>query len=44
MKEAYEKPTMTTEITEGALVGQSSPVGDPIAQMQPFFGLCPPCP
>jgi hypothetical protein len=42
MKETYEKPKMLTEEIEvGALVAQS-PM-QPVAQLEPFFGLCPPC-
>ena len=40
MKETYEKPTMLTEKVEpGTLVAQYAPV----PELQPFFGLCPPC-
>jgi hypothetical protein len=43
MKETYEKPKMLTEEVEvGTLVAQESPAG-PVPQLQPFFGLCPPC-
>jgi hypothetical protein len=43
MKETYEKPKMVTETIDiGLLVANGSPV--PIAALEPFFGLCPPCP
>jgi hypothetical protein len=44
MKEPYAKPRMVTEKLEiGALMAIGSPAGEPIAQLEPFFGLCPPC-
>ena len=45
MKESYERPSMVTETIEiGTLFANAvgSPV--PIAQLEPYFGLCPPCP
>ena len=41
-KEVYEKPKIISEKIAITVYGQASPVG-PIQQMQPFFGLCPPC-
>jgi len=44
MKQPYEKPKMVIERIEfGALAEGGSPGGNPIPQLQPFFGLCPPC-
>ena len=46
MKETYEKPTMLTEEVEvGALMATEAIVtgASPVPQLQPFFGLCPPC-
>jgi len=39
VKERYEKPEIVTEEIEIGVYGQY-----PISQLQPFFGLCPPCP
>ncbi len=44
MKQPYEKPKMVTERIEIGALAAGSPGGNPIAQLQPFFGLCPPCP
>jgi len=43
MKEPYETPKMVTERVEelGVLVASSS---SPVKALNPFFGLCPPCP
>jgi hypothetical protein len=44
MKEPYEKPKMVTETVEiGKLIAGSPGTESPINQLQPFFGLCPPC-
>jgi len=42
MKEPYEAPQMVTEEIEtlGVLNASNS---SPIAQLQPYFGLCDPC-
>ena len=45
MKETYEKPAMVTESVDiGVLIAGSPGTQVPVAQLQPFFGLCPPCP
>ena len=41
-KEQYEKPTIVIEEIELASVVGAYPQG-PISDLQPFFGLCPPC-
>jgi hypothetical protein len=42
-KEFYEKPQILTEEIEIGVYGQYGG-GEPVPQLQPFFGLCPPCP
>ena len=45
MKETYKKPDMVTETIEiGTLLASPTGSAVPIAQLEPFFGLCPPCP
>jgi hypothetical protein len=39
-KEVYQKPEIKSETVEMGVYGQYQPV----PQLQPFFGLCPPCP
>jgi hypothetical protein len=43
MKEAYEKPAMLTEEVDVGTLVATTPAG-PVPELQPFFGLCPPCP
>jgi hypothetical protein len=41
-KEMYEKPEIRSENFEMTVYGQA--YGEaPLAALQPFFGLCPPC-
>lgn len=40
-KEFYEKPEIRTEEIELNAYGQYATA--PVPQLQPFFGLCPPC-
>jgi len=41
-KEPYEKPEIESEDVEIIAYGQYEAM--PISQLNPFFGLCPPCP
>ena len=41
-KEEYKKPAIKTEEIELNVYGQYGEVEPPVAQLQPFFGLC--CP
>ncbi len=42
MKDTYEKPKMMTEAVDIGQLVAGSP--EPIGALEPFFGLCPPCP
>ena len=39
-REGYSKPEIRSEAIEVGAYGQPA---QPIDQLQPFFGLCPPC-
>lgn len=41
-KEVYEKPEIRSEKVEMTVYGQEYTT-EPVPQLQPFFGLCPPC-
>lgn len=40
-REIYEKPAIRTEEIELGVYGEYQT--SPVPQLQPFFGLCPPC-
>lgn len=42
VREEYSKPEIRSEEIEMGVYAQGSP--EPINQLQPMFGLCPPCP
>lgn len=42
MKQPYEKPKMVVETIEIGTLAAGSPVGK-VSQIQPNFGICPPC-